>query len=60
VTSTAFSPILGAWIGLGLLARGPERIGERVRAFDPIRSGDVEVEIVSPVFIDKEGTKLHA
>jgi methylglutamate dehydrogenase subunit C len=59
VTSTAFSPLLGHWIGLGLLARGPERIGERIRIYDPIRSGDFEAEIVSPVFLDPEGTKLR-
>ena len=35
MTSVAFSPSLGHWIGLGLLARGPERIGERVRASIP-------------------------
>ena len=28
ITSVAFSPSLGHWIGLGLLARGPQRIGE--------------------------------
>src|SRR5262249_33587978 len=27
MTSAAFSPMLGHWIGLGLLTRGPERIG---------------------------------
>ena len=35
MTSVAFSPTLGHWIGLGLLARGPERHGQRVRAYDP-------------------------
>ncbi|KIZ47649.1 MULTISPECIES: sarcosine oxidase subunit alpha family protein [Rhodopseudomonas] len=59
ITSTAFSPSLGHWIGLGLLARGPERLGERIRVYDPIRSGDVEAEVVSPIFIDPEGTKLR-
>jgi heterotetrameric sarcosine oxidase alpha subunit len=60
VTSVAFSPSLGHWIGLGLLAGGSRRIGERVRAYDPVRSGDVEVEIVSPIFIDPEGERLRA
>ncbi|MBY0362960.1 MAG: sarcosine oxidase subunit alpha, partial [Phreatobacter sp.] len=59
MTSTAFSPALGHWIGLGLLARGPERIGEQIRAYDPIRGGDVVVEVVNPVFIDPEGTRVH-
>jgi sarcosine oxidase subunit alpha len=60
MTSVAFSPHVGSWIGLGLLVRGPERIGERVRAYDPVRNGDVEVEVVSPVFVDPEGARLHA
>jgi sarcosine oxidase subunit alpha len=60
VTSVAFSPTLGHWIGLGLLRRGPERIGERVRAYDPVRGGDTEVEVGAPVFVDPEGKRLHA
>ncbi|WP_460451119.1 sarcosine oxidase subunit alpha family protein [Alsobacter sp. SYSU BS001988] len=59
VTSVAFSPHLGCWIGLGLLADGESRIGGRMRAYDPVRNGDVEVEICSPVFFDPEGTRLH-
>jgi methylglutamate dehydrogenase subunit C len=59
VTSVAFSPMLECWIGLGVLARGPQRIGERVRAYDPVRNGDVEVEICNPVFFDPEGARLH-
>jgi methylglutamate dehydrogenase subunit C len=59
VTSAAFSPMLGHWIGLGFVKRGPARIGERVRAHDPVRGGDTEVEIVSPIFFDPEGKRLH-
>lgn len=59
VTSVAYSPSLQHWIGLGLLKRGPERIGERLRAYDPVRNGDVEIEICSPVFIDPRGERLH-
>jgi glycine cleavage system aminomethyltransferase T len=59
VTSVAFSPMLKHWIGLGLIKRGPERIGQHVRAYDPVRGGDVEVEIVSPVFFDLKGVRLH-
>jgi len=58
VTSVAFSPTLGQWLGLGLLKNGPKRHGERVRAYDPVRNGDVEVEVVAPVFFDPEGTRL--
>lgn len=59
LTSVAFSPMLGHWIGLGLLARGQARIGERIRAYDPLRSGETEVEVVSPVFFDPEGARLQ-
>ena len=60
VTSAAYSPMLGHWIGLGLLARGPDRHGERVRAFDPLRDGDIEVEVVSPYFYDPDGERLRS
>jgi sarcosine oxidase subunit alpha len=60
MTSVAFSPMLGHWVGLGVIARGPQRIGERVRAYDPVRNGDIEVEICNPVFFDPEGARLRA
>ena len=60
MTSVAHSPHLGSWIGLGLIRNGAARIGERVRAYDPVRDGDVVVEICSPVFVDAEGRRLHA
>jgi methylglutamate dehydrogenase subunit C len=60
LTSVAYSPMLEHWIGLGLLARGPERYGETVRAFDPIRDGDSLVQICSPVFYDPAGERLRA
>jgi sarcosine oxidase subunit alpha len=59
VTSVAYSPMLEGWIGLGLLARGPSRHGERLLAHSPVRGGDTEVEVVSPIFFDPEGTRLH-
>jgi sarcosine oxidase subunit alpha len=60
VTSVCFSPTLGHWIGLALLANGPSRIGETIRVYDPIRNGDVLAEVTAPVFYDPEGTRLHA
>ncbi|MDE2052294.1 MAG: hypothetical protein KGJ72_14885, partial [Gammaproteobacteria bacterium] len=61
VSSVTFSPTLGHWIGLGLLSGGPKRIGERVRAHDPLSGGDVEVEVevVNPVFYDPDGKRLR-
>jgi heterotetrameric sarcosine oxidase alpha subunit len=60
ITSVAFSPSLGHWIGLGLLARGPQRIGECVQAADPVRNNTVEVEVCEPCFIDPKGERLRA
>ncbi len=59
LTSVAFSPTLKHWIGLGLVKRGAERVGERVRAYDPVRNGDVEVEICDAAFLDEEGARLR-
>ena len=59
VTSIAFSPSLGQWLGLGLLANGPQRHGELVRAYDPVRAGDVEVEACPPCHFDPEGAHLR-
>jgi sarcosine oxidase subunit alpha len=60
VTSVAFSPTLGTWIGLALLQNGPARLGEIVRVYDPVRNGDFLAEVVSPVFVDPAGERLHA
>ncbi len=59
MTSVAHSPSLGHSIGLGFVRRGAGRIGDVVRAYDPVRGRDVEVEISSPHFIDPEGERLR-
>lgn len=59
MTSVAFSPSLSHWIGLGFLRRGPERIGERILAVDPVRENTVEVEVCSPCFVDPQGERLR-
>jgi heterotetrameric sarcosine oxidase alpha subunit len=59
VTSIAYSPSRGHWLGLGLLARGPERHGEIVRIYDPLRGGDLLAEVRPPCFIDPEGARLR-
>jgi len=55
MTSVAHSPTLGHMIGLGLLKRGDARLGEVVRAVNPLAREEVAVEVVSPHFIDPEG-----
>jgi heterotetrameric sarcosine oxidase alpha subunit len=59
VTSAAFSPSLGHWIGLALLQHGPERLGERVRAVDLVRDADIEVDVCAPCFVDQQGERLR-
>lgn len=58
VTSTYYSPTLGAGIAMGLVARGPQRMGDVLR-FTRIGKEPVEARIVSPVFFDPEGEKQN-
>ena len=55
MTSVAYSPVLGHSIGLGYLRRGKDRMGDILRAYDPIRSKETDVEVVSPHFYDPDG-----
>jgi sarcosine oxidase subunit alpha len=59
MTSVAYSPSNGHWIGLGFLKHGPERVGEIVRAYDGLRGTDILVEVVKPVFVDPEGVRVR-
>jgi len=59
VTSAAFSPNLESPIGLAFLARGPQRMGETLRAVSPIEGLDIPVRVVSAHFIDPEGGRLR-
>jgi sarcosine oxidase subunit alpha len=59
MTSVAYSPALGHWIGLGLLSGGPSRHGQRVRAWDGVRSSDVLLEVCDPIFYDPAGERLR-
>ncbi len=60
MTSVAYSPELGHSIGLGFLKMGDQRKGDKLRAVDLLRGGEVEVEVVSPHMIDPEGDRLRA
>ncbi len=55
MSSVAFSPTFGHSIGLGFIKRGHQRTGEVVRAVNPARGSEVEVEITSPHFFDPDG-----
>ncbi len=58
-TSVCWSPSLRQTIGMGLLSNGALRVGEKLRAYDPLRKRDTLVEICPPVFVDPEGTRLR-
>ncbi|MDJ0825424.1 MAG: sarcosine oxidase subunit alpha family protein [Rhodobacter sp.] len=58
VTSTYFSPTLSKGIAMGLVKRGPDRMGE-VLEFPKIGGEAVKAKIVSPVFYDPEGEKQN-
>ncbi len=59
-TSACYSPALGSPISLALIERAEQRMGETVYVQDPVRGNMVAARIVSPVFYDREGTRLHA
>ncbi|PTE22001.1 sarcosine oxidase subunit alpha family protein [Cereibacter changlensis JA139] len=58
VTSSYHSPTLGKGIAMGLVLRGPDRMGE-VLDFPKIGGGSVKARIVDQVFYDKEGAKQN-
>ncbi|MBB6221369.1 sarcosine oxidase subunit alpha family protein [Rhizobium leguminosarum] len=60
ISSSAFSPSLGHTIGLALVRRGPERIGEKVTVWNGLRNEFTDAVLCHPVFIDPENEKLHA
>jgi sarcosine oxidase subunit alpha len=59
MSSVTYSPTLGHWIGLGFLAGGMARLGEPIRACDPLRGETVELTVVAPCHIDPEGARLR-
>ncbi len=59
LTSACWSPTLQSHIGLGVIVRGTQRIGEQVRAYDPLRKRDTLVEICHPVFVDPAGDRVR-
>lgn len=58
VTSTYYSPTLKRGIAMGLLKRGPERMGEVVE-FNTVSGSTVKARVVDQVFYDKDGEKQN-
>jgi len=59
VTSWCYSPSLGAWIALALVANGRARHGETVWATSPLAGERARVTIGSSTFIDPAGERLR-
>ena len=58
VTSTYYSPTLDRGIAMGLVHKGPDRIGEAIE-LNKTGGGAVRARIVSPVFYDPDGEKQN-
>lgn len=60
ITAVTHSPALGHWIGLGFIKSGYEAWeGKTVIAADPVRKGNIEVEIISPHMYDPSGERMY-
>ena len=57
VTSSYWSPELGLPVALGMLARGTQRLGEKIRVHHLGRT--IDAEVVKAPFIDPKGERLH-
>ncbi|MEM7439010.1 MAG: sarcosine oxidase subunit alpha family protein [Pseudomonadota bacterium] len=58
ITSTYFSPTLNRSIAMGLVERGPDRMGEVITFTNP-GGEEIAAKIVDPVFLDKEGERQN-
>jgi sarcosine oxidase subunit alpha len=57
VTSSYWSPELGRPVALGLLARGTQRLGEKIKIHH--LGTLIDAEVVKAPFIDPKGERLH-
>jgi sarcosine oxidase subunit alpha len=60
VTSSVYSPALGEWVGLALVARAHAAEGTLLEARDPLRDGDTTVRIVPAVHFDPAGARMKS
>jgi len=60
ITSTVYSPALGEWIGLALVARSLATEGVAVTASDPLRGAETRLKITSPVHFDPAGERIKS
>ncbi|PBB52159.1 MULTISPECIES: sarcosine oxidase subunit alpha family protein [Mesorhizobium] len=59
ITSVTYSPTLDVWVGLALLAREAAVEGAEIVAAYPIMGQTVRARVVSPIFLDPKGERLH-
>jgi len=60
ITSVTWSTVYERLIALGLYQGGLAHVGEVVVCAYPLRGEQVKARIVSPMFIDPAGERLHA
>ena len=60
ITAVTYSPAIGHWMGLGFLNGGYKgKEGITLIAADPVREGNIEVEVVSPHVYDASGERMY-
>ena len=59
ITSAAFSPTLGHFLGLGFLRNGRARHGQRVRMVDHLKGVVAICEVQDPVQYDSDGGRMR-
>ncbi len=59
ITAVTRAVELDGWIGLAMLENGASRIGSRMQAASPLHGALVDVEIVSPHFVDPENARVR-
>jgi len=60
ITAVTYSPAIGHWMGLGFLNGGYKgKEGMTLIAADPVREGNIEVEVVSPHVYDASGERMY-
>ena len=60
ITSAAFSPSLDRWVALALVERRHAETGNHLMMRHPLGRKEARVEVVSPVHVDPQGTRMKS
>jgi heterotetrameric sarcosine oxidase alpha subunit len=60
ITSSAYSPSCGEWIGLALLSRQQAQEGNALLARDPLHGAETRVRVTAPVHYDPGGQRMKS